>query len=65
MCDALSRLCGNVMRTHYTPDQAPRILGMSKRAIFHRKQLETEDPLVLELAGREESAGRKGEPKEE
>ena len=39
VCDALSRLCGNVMRTHYTPDQAPRILGISKCATLQRKQL--------------------------
>ena len=50
ICDALSRLCKNVMKTHHAPSDAPRLLPMSKRAHWHKKQLEVEDPLVLELA---------------
>ena len=50
VCDALSRLCQNVMRTHHAPSEPPRLLPMSKRAHWHKKQLEVEDPLVMELA---------------
>ena len=34
----------------HAPSETPRILPMSKRAHWHKKQLEVEDPLVLELA---------------
>ena len=50
ICDCLSRLCRAVTKTHHYPIPAPRLLPMSKRASVHAKQLETQDPLVADLA---------------
>ena len=49
IADALTRLCGLVAKTHHTPMDNIRLLGMSKKADIYRKQLEIEDPLVLQL----------------
>ena len=46
----MSRLCGLVAKTHHTPLDNLRLLGMSKKADIYRKQLEIEDPLLLQLA---------------
>lgn len=50
ICDCLSRLCRAVTKTHHYPLPTPRLLPMSKRASVHAKQLETQDPLVADLA---------------
>ena len=47
--DALSRLCGIVAKTHHSPCDNIRLLGMSKKAEIYRKQLEVDDPLVIQL----------------
>ena len=49
IADALSRLCGIVAKTHHSPCDNIRILAMSKKADIYRKQLEVEDPLVIQL----------------
>ena len=46
IADALSRLCGIVAKT---PCDNIRLLGMSKKASIYKKQLEVEDPLVIQL----------------
>ena len=51
ICDALSRLCKQVcLLTCKYDTPAPRLLPMSKRATVRAKQLEQEDPLVLNIA---------------
>ena len=50
ICDALSRLCGVISRTEHSPDDNIRLLPMSKNAAVYRKELETKDPLVENLA---------------
>lgn len=50
IADALSRLCGIIAKTNHTPCDNLRLLPMSKKAEIYRKQLETEDPLVMRLA---------------
>jgi hypothetical protein len=51
ICDALSRLCKQVcLYTHKYDTPSPRLLPMSKRATVRAKQLEQEDPLVLNIA---------------
>ena len=49
IADALSRLCGIMAKTPHTPCDNIRLLGMSKKAEIYRKQLEVEDPLVIQL----------------
>ena len=49
IADALSRLCGIVAKTHHTPCDNIRLLGMSKKVDVYMKQLEVEDPLVIQL----------------
>ena len=49
IADCLSRLCSKVVKSIYSPDEVPRILSISKKASIRRKQLECQDPLVLEL----------------
>ena len=49
VADGLSRLCGIVAKTHHTPCDNIRVLGMSKKADIYRKQLEVEGPLVIQL----------------
>ena len=51
IADALSRLCRNTFSAPTMDlEDEPRILKMSKRTKVHQKQLETSDPLVVELA---------------
>ena len=48
ICDAFSRLCKQVcLYTHKYDTPSPRLLPMSKRATVRAKQLEQEDPLML------------------
>ena len=49
LADALSRLCGLVSKINHTPCDNIRLLSMSKKASIYRKQVEIEDPLVLQL----------------
>ena len=49
LADALSRLCGLVSKINHTPCDNIRLLGLSKKASIYRKQVEVEDPLVLQL----------------
>ena len=49
LADALSRLCGLVSKINHTPCDNIRLLGMSKKASIYKKQVEVEDPLVLQL----------------
>ena len=49
IADTLSRLCCIVAKSHHTPCDNIRLLGMSKKAEIYRKQLEVEDPLVIQL----------------
>ena len=43
-------MCGIVAKTHHTPCDNIRLLGMSKKADIYRKQLQVEDPLVIQLS---------------
>ena len=51
IADCLSRLCSKVIKSIYSPEEVPRILPISKKAAIRRKQVECQDPLVLELGG--------------
>ena len=53
IADALSRLCGIIAKTHHTPCDNIRLLGMSRKAEVYMKQLEVEDPLVIQLVIKE------------
>ena len=51
ICDAFSRLCNQVcLYSHYYETPTPRLLPLSKRATVRTKQLETDDPLVVNIA---------------
>ena len=51
IADALSRLCTKVcLYSHYYETPTPRLLPLSKRATVRTKQLETDDPLVENIA---------------
>ena len=51
ICDAFSRLCNQVcLYSHYYETPSPRLLPMSKRATVRAKQLEQDDPLVVNIA---------------
>ena len=51
ICDALSRLCTNVcLHSHKYVTKNPRLLQTSKRAAIRKKQLEMEDPLLIQIA---------------
>ena len=49
IADALSRLCGLISKTHHTPCDNIRLLGMSKKAAIYKKHMKVEDPLVIQL----------------
>ena len=51
IADALSLLCTKIsLYSHKNKSKNPRLMSMSKRATLRLKQLETEDPLVMQLA---------------
>ena len=51
IANALSRLCTKVcLYSHYYETPTPRLLPLSKRATVRTKQLETDDPLVENIA---------------
>ena len=51
IADALSRLCTQVcLYSHKYKNIKPRLLNLSKRATVRQKQMEHDDPLIMNIA---------------